>query len=166
MFFRRGDATKMVDEIVLRPIGGATKWLGDEKAMRRKGYATKWRCDKLDNDQITGYHFGKRPVKVIMGGGVNYKIPDYRQYKIEGVKELEWTRDMLASKGLKDPWLRLVLMAQCWCCCTPRSRANSPLWVLTNLITDHLLIAGAPWFQTRLGGSLGISLCNIMTMWP
>ena len=33
-FFRRVDATKMVDEIVVRPTGGATKWLGDENAKR------------------------------------------------------------------------------------------------------------------------------------
>ena len=42
VFFCRVDATKMVDEIVVRPTGGVTKWLGDENAMRRNGGATKW----------------------------------------------------------------------------------------------------------------------------
>merc|ERR1711976_302967 len=45
----------------------------------------------------------------IMGGGGNqpeFKIPDYRIYKIDGIKDLEWVRDELAKKGLKDPWLR------------------------------------------------------------
>ncbi|ELT90293.1 hypothetical protein CAPTEDRAFT_205075 [Capitella teleta] len=41
-----------------------------------------------------------------MGGEVNYKIPDYKIYKVDGVKPLEWTRNELAKKGLKDPWLR------------------------------------------------------------
>lgn len=43
-----------------------------------------------------------------MGGGGHseIKIPDYRIYKIDGIKELEWVRDELAKKGLKDPWLR------------------------------------------------------------
>jgi len=35
-----------------------------------------------------------------------FTIPDWRQYKIDGIKDLEWTRNSLASKGLHDPWLR------------------------------------------------------------
>merc|ERR1711976_800977 len=45
-------------------------------------------------------------VKNMGGGEMPYKIPDYKIYKIDGIKELEWTRDKLAEKGLKDPWLR------------------------------------------------------------
>lgn len=41
-----------------------------------------------------------------MGGGNVPKIPDWRQYKVDGIKDLEWTRNSLAAKGLKDPWLR------------------------------------------------------------
>ena len=44
-----------------------------------------------------------------MGGGAPPAIPDYKIYKIEGIKELEWTRAKLAEKGLKDPWLRYNL---------------------------------------------------------
>ena len=36
------------------------------------------------------------------------KVPDWRIYKIEGIQELEYIRDTLAAKGLKDPWLRLL----------------------------------------------------------
>ena len=36
-----------------------------------------------------------------------FTIPDWKQYKVEGLKDLEWTRQQLAAKGLKDPWLRL-----------------------------------------------------------
>ena len=43
-----------------------------------------------------------------MGGGqkVNIKIPDWRQYKVEDIEYLKQTQDLLAAKGLKDPWLR------------------------------------------------------------
>ncbi|XP_073988335.1 NADH dehydrogenase [ubiquinone] 1 beta subcomplex subunit 3 [Rhodnius prolixus] len=46
-----------------------------------------------------------------MGGGHHdlgerMKIPDYRIYKVEDVPELVQTRDLLAKRGLKDPWLR------------------------------------------------------------
>jgi len=37
-----------------------------------------------------------------------FQVPDWRQYKIDGIKELEWTQKMLAAKGLRDPWLRYV----------------------------------------------------------
>jgi len=40
------------------------------------------------------------------GAGHKLEIPDWRQYKVEGIKDLEWTRDSLAAKGLRDPWLR------------------------------------------------------------
>lgn len=33
-------------------------------------------------------------------------MPDWRQYKIDGIKQLEWTQKELAKRGLKDPWLR------------------------------------------------------------
>ena len=44
-----------------------------------------------------------------MGGdhhGEKFHVPDWKEYKVDGVKYLEWTRDKLAEKGLKDPWLR------------------------------------------------------------
>merc|ERR1711893_68316 len=43
-----------------------------------------------------------------MGGGhkINIEIPDWRSYKTEGIKEIEWTQRNLAAKGLKDPWAR------------------------------------------------------------
>jgi NADH dehydrogenase (ubiquinone) 1 beta subcomplex subunit 3 len=46
---------------------------------------------------------------VEMGGGEHahkIHIPDWREYKVDGIKDLEWTRKALAEKGLKDPWLR------------------------------------------------------------
>jgi len=39
-------------------------------------------------------------------GHEKFKIPDWRQYKVDGIKDLEWTRSQLAAKGLRDPWLR------------------------------------------------------------
>ena len=47
---------------------------------------------------------GQQQVK--MGHGEKIVIPDYKQYKIDGLKQLEWTREELKKKGLKDPWLR------------------------------------------------------------
>ena len=44
-------------------------------------------------------------VKMSWYGG-KWQIPDWRQSKIEGIKDLEWTQKALADKGLKDPWLR------------------------------------------------------------
>jgi NADH dehydrogenase (ubiquinone) 1 beta subcomplex subunit 3 len=43
-----------------------------------------------------------------MGGGHHAKvhIPDYKVYKVEAVPELMAVQRALASKGLKDPWLR------------------------------------------------------------
>ncbi|XP_071526939.1 NADH dehydrogenase [ubiquinone] 1 beta subcomplex subunit 3 [Panulirus ornatus] len=42
-----------------------------------------------------------------MGGGEpNFKIPDWRIYKVENVPELMQVQRALASHGLKDPWLR------------------------------------------------------------
>ncbi|XP_074662224.1 NADH dehydrogenase [ubiquinone] 1 beta subcomplex subunit 3-like [Tubulanus polymorphus] len=41
------------------------------------------------------------------GSGHNeFKIPDWRMYKIDGIKELEDVQNLLATKGLKDPWIR------------------------------------------------------------
>ncbi|KAF0763348.1 NADH dehydrogenase [Aphis craccivora] len=34
------------------------------------------------------------------------KIPDYRIYKVDNVPDLVKVRDILATEGLKDPWLR------------------------------------------------------------
>ncbi len=36
----------------------------------------------------------------------DFKIPDWKQYKVEDAPELVTLRNMLAAKGLKDPWLR------------------------------------------------------------
>lgn len=35
-----------------------------------------------------------------------HKVPDWRKYKVENAPELVTVRNMLAAKGLKDPWLR------------------------------------------------------------
>lgn len=35
-----------------------------------------------------------------------YSVPDYKQYKLQGVAELEQVEKALARQGLKDPWLR------------------------------------------------------------
>ncbi|KAL8599391.1 hypothetical protein ACOMHN_031876 [Nucella lapillus] len=41
-----------------------------------------------------------------MGVGGKFEVPDWRNYKIDGISELEQTQRMLAARGLKDPWLR------------------------------------------------------------
>ncbi|XP_041374510.1 NADH dehydrogenase [ubiquinone] 1 beta subcomplex subunit 3-like [Gigantopelta aegis] len=41
-----------------------------------------------------------------MGHGNNIVIPDWREYKIDGIKELENLQKALQSQGLKDPWIR------------------------------------------------------------
>lgn len=33
-------------------------------------------------------------------------IPDYRIYKVDNVPDLVKVKDILATEGLKDPWLR------------------------------------------------------------
>ncbi|XP_044288011.1 NADH dehydrogenase [ubiquinone] 1 beta subcomplex subunit 3 [Varanus komodoensis] len=38
------------------------------------------------------------------------KLPDYRMWKIEGTP-LQTVQEMLARRGLKDPWLRLKIWA-------------------------------------------------------
>lgn len=38
------------------------------------------------------------------------EVPYYRIFKVEGVRQLERTKRMLAQHGLKDPWLRLVFV--------------------------------------------------------
>lgn len=38
--------------------------------------------------------------------GDRFKAPDWRQYKVEDVKDLKWVQDELAKKGLRNPWLR------------------------------------------------------------
>ncbi|KAK7112256.1 NADH dehydrogenase [ubiquinone] 1 beta subcomplex subunit 3-like [Littorina saxatilis] len=41
-----------------------------------------------------------------MGGGEKFQVPDWRSYKVDGIKELEKLQQMLAARGLKDPWIR------------------------------------------------------------
>jgi len=38
--------------------------------------------------------------------GDRFKAPDWRQYKVEDIKDLKWVQDELAKKGLRNPWLR------------------------------------------------------------
>lgn len=40
------------------------------------------------------------------GHGEPYQIPDYKTFKIEGIKQLEDLEAALAKKCLKDPWIR------------------------------------------------------------
>ena len=47
-----------------------------------------------------------RPTGLIWREGERFKAPDWRQYRVEDIKELKWTQDELAKKGLKNPWLR------------------------------------------------------------
>ena len=44
------------------------------------------------------------------GGGVPFEIPDWKKYKVEGVPELEKLQRRLAAEGLKDPWIRYVVV--------------------------------------------------------
>lgn len=39
-------------------------------------------------------------------GGQKFEVPDWRQYKVEGVPELERLQRLLANHNLKDPWIR------------------------------------------------------------
>lgn len=48
------------------------------------------------------------------GHGEPYHVPDYKTFKIEGIKELEELEAALAKKCLKDPWIRY-----CLCRCNP-----------------------------------------------
>jgi len=41
-----------------------------------------------------------------MGGAEKFEAPDWRGYKVQGIKELEQLQQMLAARGLKDPWIR------------------------------------------------------------
>lgn len=44
-----------------------------------------------------------------MGGGHHhneFKVPDWRMYKVENCPELMQVQQSLARVGLKDPWLR------------------------------------------------------------
>lgn len=34
------------------------------------------------------------------------RVPNYKKYKIDGIKQLEFVRSELAKKGLTDPWIR------------------------------------------------------------
>ncbi|XP_026316547.1 NADH dehydrogenase [ubiquinone] 1 beta subcomplex subunit 3 [Hyposmocoma kahamanoa] len=40
------------------------------------------------------------------GHGEPYQIPDYKTFKVEGIKQLEDLQVALAKKCLKDPWIR------------------------------------------------------------
>ena len=44
-----------------------------------------------------------------MGGG-ELKVPDWRIYKVADAPQLVQVERALASHGLRDPWLRLVLL--------------------------------------------------------
>ncbi|XP_077997593.1 NADH dehydrogenase [ubiquinone] 1 beta subcomplex subunit 3-like [Glandiceps talaboti] len=35
-----------------------------------------------------------------------YDIPDWKKWRVQDVPELKEVEDVLAKKGLKDPWLR------------------------------------------------------------
>ncbi|GAB1604944.1 NADH dehydrogenase [ubiquinone] 1 beta subcomplex subunit 3-like [Argonauta hians] len=39
-------------------------------------------------------------------GGEKFVIPDWRQYKVEDAPRLQILERRLASRGLKDPWIR------------------------------------------------------------
>ncbi|XP_070570550.1 NADH dehydrogenase [ubiquinone] 1 beta subcomplex subunit 3-like [Ptychodera flava] len=39
-------------------------------------------------------------------GKLPYEIPDWRKWQVKDVPELKEVEDLLARKGLKDPWLR------------------------------------------------------------
>lgn len=57
------------------------------------------------------FEIGTGPVVFRMGGhdhghGEPYQIPDYKTFKIAGIKQLEELEAALAKKNLKDPWIR------------------------------------------------------------
>lgn len=54
-----------------------------------------------------------------------YKVPSPNIYKVEGVEELEYMREELAKRGLKDPWIRLVY--------TTRFKYNMPFKLINFL---------------------------------
>jgi len=35
-----------------------------------------------------------------------FRVPDYKEVKIDGIKDLDNHRQKLAAKGLRDPWIR------------------------------------------------------------
>ncbi|XP_068625135.1 NADH dehydrogenase [ubiquinone] 1 beta subcomplex subunit 3 [Battus philenor] len=39
-------------------------------------------------------------------GGPPYVIPDYKQFQVKGITQLEELQKALEKKGLKDPWIR------------------------------------------------------------
>lgn len=41
-------------------------------------------------------------------GEAPYKIPDYKQFQIKGIPQLEELEKALSQRGLKDPWIRSV----------------------------------------------------------
>ncbi|XP_064646689.1 NADH dehydrogenase [ubiquinone] 1 beta subcomplex subunit 3-like [Lineus longissimus] len=41
-----------------------------------------------------------------MGGAKPPPVPDYREFKVEGIPKLEEVQRHLKARGLKDPWLR------------------------------------------------------------
>merc|ERR1712002_814800 len=54
-----------------------------------------------------GAHLTSRAADKMGGGGApDYKIPDWRIYKVEDAAPLMETKRALASHGLKDPWIR------------------------------------------------------------
>jgi len=50
--------------------------------------------------------YASKSYGVIWYEGERFKAPDWRQYKVEDIKELKKAQDELAKKGLRNPWLR------------------------------------------------------------
>lgn len=51
-------------------------------------------------------HSGGKTFGVVWQPGERFKAPDWRQYRVEDIKELKKVQDELAKKGLRNPWLR------------------------------------------------------------
>ena len=50
--------------------------------------------------------YGSKSYGFTFKEGERFKAPDWRQYKVEDIKDLKWCQDELAKKGLRNPWLR------------------------------------------------------------
>jgi len=53
-----------------------------------------------------GGNSGEKIFGVVWRPGERFKAPDWRQYRVEDIKELKSVQDALAKKGLRNPWLR------------------------------------------------------------
>lgn len=47
------------------------------------------------------------------GGHAPHEVPDWRTFKAEGIPELDRLQKRLAARGLRDPWIRLVMISEC-----------------------------------------------------